>query len=152
LLEFFSTRQTLLIWRITVDLRVGHSIYELTFHPRNAGVALFAVSDGAALRWITSAQKESSIGVLRKPWDPHNTIRHLTCAVHTHVFKSSSIQAISFSFFFPLAVRTWLACCFGFLCSKGFPLFVSKKLKKLKNIQALSSCTHYYGKGPQQGH
>jgi hypothetical protein len=39
----------LLIWRVTVDLRVGHSIYELTFHPRNAGVVLFAVSGGAAL-------------------------------------------------------------------------------------------------------
>jgi hypothetical protein len=47
--ELFSTRQTLLIWRVTVDLRVGHSIYELTFHPRNAGVVLFAVSGGAAL-------------------------------------------------------------------------------------------------------
>jgi hypothetical protein len=34
--EFFSTRQKLLIWRVTVDLRVGHSIYELTFHPRIA--------------------------------------------------------------------------------------------------------------------
>jgi hypothetical protein len=48
--KFFSTRQTLLIWRVTLDLRVGHSIYELTFHPRNAGAALFAVSGGDALR------------------------------------------------------------------------------------------------------
>jgi hypothetical protein len=47
--EFFSTHQTLLIWRVTVDLRVGHSIYEVTFHPRNARAALFAVSGGDAL-------------------------------------------------------------------------------------------------------
>jgi hypothetical protein len=50
LLKFFSTRQKLLIWRVIVDLRVGHSIYELTFHPRIAGAVLFAVSGGDALR------------------------------------------------------------------------------------------------------
>jgi hypothetical protein len=48
--EFLSTRQKLLIWRVTVDLRVGHSIYELTFHPRFAGAGLFLVSGRAALR------------------------------------------------------------------------------------------------------
>jgi hypothetical protein len=59
--EFFSTGQTLLIWRVPLHLTVGHSIYELIFHPRNAGVALFALSGGAALRnlpitvldWVT---------------------------------------------------------------------------------------------------
>jgi hypothetical protein len=49
--EFFSTRQKLLIWRVTIDLRVGHSIYELTFHPRITGAVRFAVSGGDALIW-----------------------------------------------------------------------------------------------------
>jgi hypothetical protein len=47
--EFFSTHQKLLTWRVTVDLKVGHSIYELTFHPKIVGAALFAVSGGDAL-------------------------------------------------------------------------------------------------------
>jgi hypothetical protein len=35
---------------VNVDSRVGHSIYEVTFHPRNARAALFAVLGGDALR------------------------------------------------------------------------------------------------------
>jgi hypothetical protein len=53
--EFLSTCQKLLIWQVTVDLRVGHTIYEFTFHPRIAGAALFAVLGGAALTITTRA-------------------------------------------------------------------------------------------------
>jgi hypothetical protein len=63
--EFFSTHQTLLIWRVIVDLRVGHSIYEVTFHPRNARVVLFVVSGGDASKYQPGG---ASMGPISQEW------------------------------------------------------------------------------------